>query len=503
MSAGPPARKRQRRSAGKRGLHKGRQAVWAVRASARHPAQECSILPQLNKLFGFAPMLVAASGCSSLGGLWFGGGCNTTLKRGSRMIKFCRRLPAWLAILPFAMPMNMPVMAESMKGNGIPHCPPAPTQKVATLTYNIHVTGEHKTQMKVGSANMARERDFNGVVRMVYQGDVDIDGLDPRSPQGSVTKTAGTPDSWGPGTKGPIVNPVRSDASSGGALGNFLERLQECESLVGDAVLACQMPIIKAVDKAKKECKLKGGKLREDGFCGGGSSGDQARIPELPGAPGQCIPGKKGVKTGPFELWTSTACTVDVSVYDRGQLMLVKDNTANVLIPVNQVEAGHGGTKRPGVGCSAIVIISKMTNTASVMLEHAPTTIMVTDVTGGHAGRITDYADGDKMKQTFAALKSTGAQISTGARSPINWSAAEWNKGGNKRGIIIPNSPRNGSTTKFNGSWTHQGSNPPGIYDYVYGEGRNSRSGTKTVLATSTTKVSWKFDADPNLHVVK
>lgn len=428
-----------------------------------------------------------------------------TVERGSRMLKFGRHLPALLAILSFAAPMPMPAMAESLKGSGIPHCPPPPTQKVATLTFTILVTGEHKTsQGDKGSASMHRERTLNGVVRMVYKGDRDSDPFDPRSLKGTVTETEGTPDRWGPGTTGTPVSPIAGGTASGGGVGaeNILRQAKECQKLPGDAVLACQMAVVQSIANAKKECERKGGKPREDGTCGGGGGGNgQAQIPESPFVPGQCIPGKKGVKSGPFEEWASTDCTIRATIADRGELMAPKDRSPT-LVPVNKIEYGAGGTGPGVVGCQAAIVISKMTNTASLMLDHGGVSIMVTDVTGGHAGRITDYGNGDKMKQTFAALKSTGAVITTGARLPISWSAVKWGQGTIANGIILANVARTGSTTNFAGSWTHEGSNPPGADDYNYSEGR-SRPSIKTITATSSTKINWRFDADPHPHVIK
>ena len=422
------------------------------------------------------------------------------------MLKFGRHLPAWLAVLSFAAPMPMPAMAESIKGNGIPHCPPPTTRKVATLTFTILVTGEHKTsQGDEGSASMHRERTLNGVVRMVYKGDRDMDPFDPRSLKGTVTKTEGTPDQWGPGTKSPPVSPIGGGTASGGGAGvdNILRQAKECQKLPGNAVLACQMAVVQSIANAKKECERKGGTPREDGTCGGGGGGNgQARIPDSPFVPGQCIPGKKGVKSGPFEEWASTDCTIRATIADRGELMARKDRSTT-LVPLNRIEYGAGGTGPGVVGCQAAVVISKMTNTASLMLDHGGVSIMVTDVTGGHAGRITDYGNGDKMKQTFAALKSTGAVFNTGSRVPMSWSAVKWGQGTIAHGIILPNVSRNGgSTTNFAGSWTHEGSNPPGTDDYNYSEGP-SRPSIKTLTATSSTKINWRFDADPDPHVIK
>lgn len=418
------------------------------------------------------------------------------------MLKAYRPLAGVLVMLSSFAPMSAPPAMAT--GPGIPNCPPPPTQKVATLTYNIHVTGTHETQWSMGqateTANMQRDREFKGVVRMVYYEDTDFDAL-ARQSGPATTRTPDIPDRMGPGKVGVIDSqgPMAPNASMRpGAMSNELQaRMLACQSKGGPNVIACQMAVAQAMaNKGKKTCDLTKERDKNDPLCIGLNGGGLGKLPQPPSTPGQCIPGQKGVKTGLYEVWVARGCKVQAYVRDHGELMLQADRSTR-LVPTNKLEAGEGSTQGE-FGCDAMLIISKMTNTASLMVERHPTSIMVTDVTGGHSGKITDYGDGDKMKQTFAALKSTGAVFNTGARDPMNWSTLDWTK----NRVIIPNAARVGSRTNFMGEWAKAGFNPRGMADYNYGAGP-SRPHIRTRRAESMTQIKWRFDADPKPHVVK
>ena len=431
------------------------------------------------------------------------------------MLKLRRAIPAWLIALPFLAPtLAVPARADSPKAQA-PFCPPPPTQKVATFTFNIDVSGTHKSQAKLYTADIKRSRTLKGVARMVYNGESDHDDLDASATTyGEVTRTPDIPDGFEPGET-PIIDGKRNLGSSavGGMAQKMQARIAECQKKGGPNLMQCQMEAVKAIGaEAERQCDADDPKSKGNPMCAaifGG--GDDEQIAELPAGPGRCIPGKKGVETGPFENWIATECRIDASIDDHGTVALDDGDPYNGTVLETSSFTERGSERRDA--CQVLVSIGKMTNKASVFIEWGGGTVATTESFGGKTGRAPiaseDYradpgasaevAKNMKRDSVIASRNNAddGAARVDGtsrrtAHNPMDWSTLtpDWKK-------LFVGRPI-GSRSNFQGAWTTSGANPPGAAKgYWYG-GKEANKQT-----TSQTAISWHFDADPKPHVVK
>lgn len=429
------------------------------------------------------------------------------------MPKLYRAVPAWLVALPLLAPtFAVPAIADSPKAQA-PFCPPPPTQKVATFTFNIDVGGTHKSAAKTYSADITRSRTLKIVARMVYNGESDHDDLDEKATAyGEITRTPDIPDGFEPGAT-PIIDGKRNLGSSaiGGLAQKMQTRIAECQKKGGPNLMQCQMAAVQAIGaEAERQCDPDDPKSESNPMCAailGG--GDDDQIAELPAAPGRCIPGKKGIETGPFENWIATECRIDAVIDDRGTVALDDGDPYNGLMLETSSYTEKGSERRNA--CQVLVSVGKMTNKASIFVEWGGSTVVTTESFGGKTGRapvasedyrVTDGQSVDKnikrdsviesRNSSEDGLKRVDGTSRRSAHDPMDWSTMtpNWKK-------LLIGTPI-GSRSNFQGGWTISGNDPPGATrGYWYGE-----KGSNT-LAKSTTTISWHFDADPKAHVVK
>ncbi|WP_106638633.1 hypothetical protein [Allosphingosinicella vermicomposti] len=438
------------------------------------------------------------------------------------MPKLYRAIPAWLVALPLLAPtFAVPAMAESLKPGQTPFCPPPPTQRVATFTFSIDVTGTHKSEAKMYRADVQRSRTLKGVARMVYNGESDHDDLDANATDyGEITRTPDIPDGFEPGET-PIVDGKRNLGNSavGGLAQKMQTRIAECQRKGGPDLMQCQMEAVKAIGaEAERQCDPDDPESEDNPMCAAIFGGDDGQVAELPTRPGQCIPGKKGVESGPFENWISTDCRIDATIDDRGTVALDDGDPYNGVRLESSSYSEKGSERRNA--CQVLVSVGKMTNKASISIDWGGGTVATTESFGGDSGKAlivsSDHsvsrritADGnvidghDVTRDAIVAPQNSGegqnssVQTKNGTsrratHNPMDWSTMtpNWKK-------LFVGTPM-GSRSNFQGSWTTSRDNPPGAAKgYWYGQkGSNTKTDSKTVI-------SWHFDADPKPHVIK